>query len=113
MTPPVTPTVIRPWTRCQVCAYVWHLTDPDVKPRDCPGCKTMLWATAQWRKTSIPKQRALPAGTVWLCCARCGWQWFVRSGMLPVRCSRATCSSPYWHRPRVRRFKPVAHATAA
>lgn len=99
--PSVTPTVVRPWTQCQVCRHVWHLTDPETKPRECPNCGTMLWAAARgWKKTRMPTQRVLPAGTVWLVCARCGWQWFVRSGVLPVRCAHPKCGSPYWHRAR-------------
>jgi len=98
--PRVTPMVVRPWTRCQACEHVWHLTDPAQKPRECPHCGTMLWAGTRWRKTTQPKR--LPVGTVWLWCSRCGHQWFVRSGVLPVRCANRVCSSPYWHRVRVR-----------
>jgi len=98
--PAVMPVVVRPWTRCVVCKHVWHLTDPETKPRDCPECGTMLWAGSRWRKTAVPQQKGMPEGTVWLCCARCGYQWFVRTGVLPVRCANRPCSSPYWHRPR-------------
>lgn len=99
MTPGVTPPVVRPWTRCQICSHVWHLSDPATKPRDCPSCKTMLWAAgARWRKTHTPTR--LPAGTVWLFCTRCGYQWFARTGVLPVKCPARPCGSPYWHRPR-------------
>ena len=99
-TPEITPTTVRPWTKCQVCDHVWHLTDPAVKPRDCPNCKTTLWAATRWKRTAMPDTRALPEGTIWLCCARCGHQWFTRSGVLPVRCPHPKCGSPYWHRPR-------------
>jgi len=101
--PAVTPTVVRPWTQCQVCKHVWHLTDAEVKPRECPNCGTMCWAAERgWKKTTMPGRRVLPAGTVWLVCSRCGHQWFVRSGVLPVRCAQPKCGSPYWHRARVR-----------
>jgi hypothetical protein len=73
----------------------------------------MLWAGERWRKTSVPKQGVLPAGTVWLVCARCGYQWFVRSGVLPVRCANRTCSSPYWHRARVRDYAAYAGTGSA
>jgi len=106
--PRVTPTVIRPWTRCRLCRHVWHLTEPDTKPRECPSCGTTLWAGTRWKKTAMPTRRTLPTGTVWLVCARCGYQWFVRTGVLPVRCANRECSSPYWHRARVRGVEAAA-----
>lgn len=92
---------IRPWARCVVCGYIWHLTDPAVQPRDCPRCKTMRWPGERWRHTRVlPPLTRLPEGTVMVCCSRCGWQWFVRSGVLPLRCARRTCQSFSWHRRR-------------
>lgn len=106
--PRVTPPIVRPWTQCRVCRHTWHLTDPAVKPRECAKCGTMLWASVRWRKVRVPKQQGLPVGTVWLWCSRCGYQWFVRNGVLPVRCANRKCTSPYWHRPRVRGVEAAA-----
>ena len=98
---PITPTRVRPWTRCRICGHCWHLNEPITKPRDCPGCKSMLWASTRWKKLDLPVQ--LPEGTIWVTCARCGYQWFRRDGRLPIRCASRPCGTPYWLHPRTQR----------